>query len=223
MKLLQKMLAVLAAGVLLVLAACTRTSEATPTTDPGAFYTQAIETAYAQLTQTALAMPTETSTPTLTPTPDATQQTPTPTPAALGEGPTATPLATRMAGTPGQPTQQSCDNFLLLRDVTIPDGSIIEPGETFDKIWEIQNLGPCTWTGQYRLVWAYGDWYGTEPVYMYYTVPPGDTIQLWVTLTAPTTPGNYFAAFIMQNDRGTNFGIPNYLTVYITVPATPTP
>lgn len=217
-----KLLGFLATGILLLLAACSRGAETVPTADPGAFYTQAIETAYAQLTQTALAIPPATATPTVTPTLDTALQTPLAT-ATLSGQPSPTPLATRIVGTAGQPTQQSCDNFLLLRDVTIPDGSIMEPGETFDKIWEVQNLGPCTWTGGYRLVWAYGDWYGTEPVNMYYTVPPGDTIQLWVTLTAPTTPGNYFAAFILQNDRGVNFGIPNYLTVYIVVPATPTP
>ncbi|MEZ0395291.1 MAG: NBR1-Ig-like domain-containing protein [Anaerolineales bacterium] len=218
-----KFLGFLAAAILLLLAACNRGEQAAPTDDPSAFYTQAIETAYAQLTQTAQAIPTETPTPTITLTLDPALQTPSATATLAAGQPSPTPLPTRLVGTAGQPTQQSCDNFLLLRDVSIPDGTVIGPGESFEKTWELQNVGPCTWTGEYRLVWAYGDWYGTEPVYMYYTVPPGDTIQLTVTLTAPTTPGNYFAAFIMQNDRGVNFGIPNYLTVYIVVPATPTP
>jgi len=229
MKRQMKLFGILAAGILVFLAACGGGAEVSPTADPGAFYTQAVETAYAQLTQTALAMPAATTEVVLNPEATATQGGPTNTPlptglpsATLGNGLTPTPLATRVVGTQ-QPTQQTCDNFLLLQDVTIPDGSIMNPGENFDKVWEIQNLGPCNWTTQYRLVWAYGDWYGTPPTYLYYDVPAGDTIQVWVNLTAPTTPGQFFAAFVMQNDRGTNFGITSPLTVVIKVEATPTP
>jgi hypothetical protein len=226
-----KILGAMAVAALFLLAACGGAADATPTIDPGVVYTQAVETAFSQLTQTAQAMPLPLmETPTLQASPTLQAGSPQP-------GVTNTPLITSTpngtaAGTPGlttplgprgTATQQSCDNFLLLADITIPDGSIMNPGENFDKVWQIQNLGPCTWNTGYHLVWAYGEWYGTEPVALYYEVPPGDGIQIWVNLTAPTAPGNYFAAFVLQNDRGVNFGIFSPLTIFITVEATPTP
>ena len=226
-----KILGAMAVVILTLLAACGgEAGEGTPTIDPGVVYTQAVETAFSQLTQTAQAMPlppTETPTLQASPTlqgglPLAGTNTPLITNTPLGTA-AGTPGLTTPLGPRGTATQQACDNFLLLQDVTIPDGSIMNPGENFDKVWEVQNLGPCTWNTGYHLVWAYGDWYGVEPVALYYDVLVGDTIQLYVNLNAPTAPGNYFAAFVLQNDRGTNFGIFSPLTIYITIEATPTP
>jgi len=225
MKRKTKLLGAIIAASLFLLAACGGSAaDATPTIDPGMVYTQAVETAYSQLTQTALAMPLlPTDTPTLqgTPTPLGPTNTPLITDTPAGAQTTAAGL--NLPGPRGTATQQTCDNFALVQDISIPDYTVMAAGQNFDKIWEIENLGPCTWNTKYNLVWAYGDWSGTAPVALYYDVPPGDTIQMWVNLTAPTAPGTYFAAFVMQNDRGTNFGIYSPLTVFIVVEATPTP
>jgi hypothetical protein len=39
----------------------------------------------------------------------------------------------------------SGDKSRFIRDVTIPDGSILQPGERFEKVWEIQNVGSTPW------------------------------------------------------------------------------
>jgi hypothetical protein len=212
--------------VMLGLTACGGRAAPSPTLDSGAVYTAAVKTAYAQLTMTALAA-TNTPEPTSTLTATAaslTQPADTNTPLATGlplntVAPlTALPTNTPFSLTPIAPTQQSCDNFLFLGDVTIPDGSIMNPGEVFDKTWEVQNTGPCAWNKDYLLAFGWGEIMGNN-YWSYFTsgtVNPGDIIEVTVRLTAPSTSGTYNGFWRLQNDRGTKFGIA--LTVVIKVP-----
>jgi len=41
-------------------------------------------------------------------------------------------------------------------DLTIPDGTSLEPGTTFTKTWSVMNAGTCPWRGGYRLVFSRG-------------------------------------------------------------------
>jgi hypothetical protein len=212
---LKKTVWLLITAALLALSACGGGAGASPTADPGAIFTAAVETAYAQVTLTALAVtntPAEPPTPTATLTPVITN-TPliTDTPA----GPTNTPFSLTPI-LPVGPTQSTCDNFLFISDVTIPDGTEMAPGETFEKTWRIQNTGPCTWNAGYVIVPGWGDiMSGPYSKNIPVVVNPGDMLDMSITLAAPTTPGTYFGAWRMQNDRGTNFGIA--LTVLIDV------
>lgn len=45
--------------------------------------------------------------------------------------------------------QEPQDMSEFIRDVTIPDGSIMQPGEKFTKIWAIRNAGNVTWKNRY--------------------------------------------------------------------------
>jgi len=46
-----------------------------------------------------------------------------------------------------------CDAAAFVKDVTVSDGSLISPGSSFKKTWRLQNIGTCTWTSSYALVW----------------------------------------------------------------------
>ncbi|KAF0109253.1 MAG: hypothetical protein FD146_297 [Anaerolineaceae bacterium] len=211
MNTLKKTAWLLITAALLALSACGGGAGASPTIDPGAVYTAAVETAYAQLTLTALAV---TDTPAEPPTPTATL-TPLITNTPLI---TDTPLITNtpFALTPIGPTQDLCDKFLFISDVTIPDGAIMGPGVTFEKTWRIQNTGPCTWDDGYVIVPGWGDMMsGPYIKKIPHDVKPGEMLDMSITLAAPTTPGEYFGAWRMQNDRGYPFGIA--LTVLIKV------
>lgn len=50
-----------------------------------------------------------------------------------------------------------CDIAVFNADVTTPDHTIVLPGETFQKTWEIQNLGTRPWRGR-RLVRVDGEY-----------------------------------------------------------------
>jgi len=44
--------------------------------------------------------------------------------------------------------------------VTVPDGWLITPGLVFKKTWRLKNIGTCTWTRNYSLVFAGGEQMG---------------------------------------------------------------
>lgn len=205
---------------MLGLSACTGGSPAaTPSVDSALIFTQIASTALALQTQTVLAMPTATSTPQVSPTTHTTN-TPIITATSLpGTGPaTATPLALT---TPLATSQTSCDNMQYMADVTIPDGYVAAHGEVMKKTWRVQNLGPCTWNQDYVLAFGWGgqgtDWNTTSPAHLSKLVAPGETIDITVTLSAPSTPGEYVGTFKLQNDKGFNFPPGQQLTIDIVV------
>ena len=212
-------------GACLNLAAC---GSATPTADPSLAYTQIWQTVDAAETQTGLfASPTSavTDTPTASMTPRATN-TPLLTATLPAGVPTATSFTVNTFNTPtgtvistAVPQNASCDNMQGLADVTYPDNSVVPAGAVFIKTWSIKNLGPCTWDQNYKLIYGWGgdgtNWNTTRPSHLTADVLPGETVEVSVTLKAPTTPGTYGAHFRMQNSSGYNFGPDQYLIVVV--------
>lgn len=133
-------------------------------------------------------LPTSTLPPTQTPLPSFTPF-PTFTPV-----PTATPVPCNRAG--------------FVADVTIPDGTIIPPGATFTKVWRLKNNGTCTWNTNYSAVFSGGDRMGgASPTPLNATVAPGETIDISITFTAPTTEGKYRSSWKLRAPDGTVFGL----------------
>src|SRR5512145_1793119 len=53
---------------------------------------------------------------------------------------------------------QACtDRAQFIADVTVPDGTRFDPGATFKKTWRLKNIGTCTWTTSYSLVFDSGE------------------------------------------------------------------
>ena len=203
--------------IFVALAGCGGNSPAA-TEDPNLVYTQIWQTVEFAQTQTALVI-TPTATPTNTPEASPTLEiTITP---LISSTPnvslaTNTPLVRNTQPAPGS---QPCDNGILVEDVTYPDGTEVNPGEVIIKTWRFENTGPCDWDSDYNLVFGWqtegANWQNTSPVPFGSIVEAGETIDLSVTLTAPTTSGGYGAWFRLQNDKGFNFG--EIFAVYIRV------
>lgn len=166
----------------------------TPT--PTYSVTEAYRTVQARLTEVVARTPSpmtpsptiEGQTATATPSPTATATRPTPTPS-----PT-TPCDAAAAGTP--------------IDVTIPDDTVLEPGQTFTKIWRLVNVGTCIWTTEYAAVWFSGDMLSApSSVSMPDEINPGETVAIDVDMTAPRVPGTYQSNWKLQNASGVLFGI----------------
>src|SRR5688572_2361473 len=101
-----------------------------------------------------------------------------------------------------------CDAAAFLKDITYPDGSLLARNNTFVKIWRIQNVGTCTWTPSYSLVFAGGDsMSGPSAVSISANINPGEYIELPVTLTSPNTDGHYRGYWKLRNPSGGLFGI----------------
>jgi hypothetical protein len=132
-----------------------------------------------------------------------------PTPTITPGGPTLTPTNTPSGGTPtATPPVSSCDRALFIADVTIPDGTGFAPNATFTKTWRLKNIGSCTWSTSYTLVFTSGEKMGgPDSVPMPRTVAPGYTVDLTVNLTAPASNGTYRGYWMFKNASGQIFGI----------------
>lgn len=121
---------------------------------------------------------------------------------------TATPApATNTAVPPTAAPVTYCDWMSFVKDITIADGTTLQPGETFVKTWRIKNRGACTWTPDYTLVFNGGDQMGgTTSVRLPGYVSPGQFIDISVTMTAPNNPGSYKGYWILRNASGALFG-----------------
>ena len=107
---------------------------------------------------------------------------------------------------PVQPVVRECASFVS--DVTIPDGSFVNPGSTFIKTWRIRNNGTTVWNTNYKLVFVSGTRMAAQSyVNLPYTVAPGQTVDISVTMTAPTEADTYKSNWMLQSDTGAQFGV----------------
>src|SRR5258708_5918607 len=101
-----------------------------------------------------------------------------------------------------------CDQAQFVADVTVPDNTVFNPGATFTKTWRLKNIGTCTWTTSYSLVFDSGtQMNGASSVSFPNSVAPGNTIDVSVNLTAPNAVGNYIGFWKFKNASGVLFGI----------------
>lgn len=199
-----KFLAVFLLGAV-ILSACNMPvgGNATPTLGAGGVQTAAAMTVQALQTQIAAATPV----PQDTQAPEPTQAVPTkaalPTAAVFTAVPSLTPQ--------GQsPTGQAavCDKVTFVDDVTIPDGTNIGAGKSFTKTWRLKNSGTCSWTSEYKLVFASGDAMGAPAsVALPGAVSPNQTVDVSVTMTAPNSSKTYQGNWKLQNAKGQIFGL----------------
>ncbi|HSQ26621.1 MAG TPA: NBR1-Ig-like domain-containing protein, partial [Anaerolineales bacterium] len=75
--------------------------------------------------------------------------------------------------------------------------------------WRLQNAGSCTWTSAYGISYD-GDNLLNAPSFSPITsgtVPPGQTVDITVNLTAPNTSGVYRQNFKLVNASGEKFAL----------------
>jgi hypothetical protein len=95
----------------------------------------------------------------------------------------------------------------LVGEVATPDGTTVSAGQKFTKTWRIKNVGATTWNNTYNLVFSSGNAMGGKNAYpLATTVRPGETIDISVELTAPTTAGNVKGYWLLRNAAGKLFG-----------------
>ncbi len=177
---------------ILALSACNFPGLQTP--DP--FPTYAAQTVEARLTNAAGGQPIEETPPPAPTTPSPATATNT------SEAPTATntPIPTE--------TEIACSRASFIDDVSIPDGTDLEPGETFTKTWRLRNSGSCTWNTNYELLFKDGDAMGGPASKdLSGSVSPGETVDISVDLTAPNNEGSYKGFWWLRSDAGIVFGV----------------
>ncbi len=138
---------------------------------------------------------------------------PTPVPPTATSSPTALPTATDIptAIPTAIPTVSiPCNKASFVKDVTVPDGTEMKPGESFVKTWRITNSGSCTWTPAYQLVFSSGERMSAPgSVNLSGNVSPSSTVDISVQLVSPASDGSYTAYFMLKAPDGTIFGMGN--------------
>jgi hypothetical protein len=124
-------------------------------------------------------------------------------------------------------TANGCYNAVYVSDVTIPDGTVLAPGESFTKTWKLQNTGSCNWDEDF--MWAYetGADMDGEDTTIEEPVSAGAMGSISVTLVAPETEGTYTGYWRLATAGGTAFGQSVYVLIVVsddaaTIAPTPT-
>jgi hypothetical protein len=180
----------------LIISACEKSTEV----DAESIATSAAQTVEARFTEMAK---------TTTPEPSA------PVEESAPAGEEATPTATTVpTETPASNTGEVLPDDCLVANFageTVPDGTIIAPGEYFMKSWSITNNGTCTWHNGYKLVYYNGNLLGGATEYPFFEeIAPGETMTFPIQLLAPTEPGIYEGAWKFQSPSGHIFGVGQY-------------
>lgn len=113
------------------------------------------------------------------------------------------------------------DGSRFIGDITIPDGSSVELGETFVKVWEIQNSGTVVWRQRFLQrddLPASPDGCRTPD-----RIPVGDTlpnerVKISVTVTAPNKAATCMVKWKMVDPDGRQF-FPTARPIYFLVHA----
>jgi hypothetical protein len=124
--------------------------------------------------------------------------------------PSATPTLEPTVTDTVTPTPQpaDCTDKMKFVEETIPDKTSFSANKSFTKTWTVQNVGTCTWTPDYYLIYVDGEQMGAaiaSPLGQ--TVPPQSTTVLSINLVAPATSGVYKGNWMMRNPRNQLFGL----------------
>lgn len=196
----------------LFLSACGGNEVVTPT--EGVLISDVYTAAAMTLTaQSSLVTPTMTPLPTTTPTISSS-------PTFISSTPTAQSVSVSYS------TANGCYNAAYISDVTIPDGSILAPGEVFTKTWKFQNTGSCDWEADFEITFEIGENMNGDSVTIGESVAVGDTASISVSLVAPGTEGTYTGYWRLGTDSSMSFGQSVYVMIIVSDDAatsTPTP
>ena len=138
-----------------------------------------------------------------------TTSSPTQRPAPRGQQPAMSDAAALPAPaaptTPAQPGPADSAIFVREED-SIPDGTLVQPGQPFTKVWVLRNSGATTWNGGYRLTLVGGSPLGATAAVNAPATPPGDEARFTVNFAAPAAGGFLRSTWQLVNASGQAFG-----------------
>jgi hypothetical protein len=114
--------------------------------------------------------------------------------------------------TPGQkapPDTSSgsgCTNHAEL--VSVVNATVLPPDVGFAAEWLVKNVGTCTWTTAYSIVYSGGEQMGAASMKnLPGEIPPNQSSLISVDMVSPSVNGSYQGEWILQNASGDSFGL----------------
>jgi hypothetical protein len=126
---------------------------------------------------------------------------------------------------PSVPTVDTSDCTLgavFAADVTIPDNTPIDAGQSFAKTWSIRNTGTCDWGPGYLLTFIDGDRMGGPQSVSIPETAAGEAAEISVELVAPAEARTHRGSWQMCVNKTKCFGDKVYVQI-ISVAPTPAP
>ena len=127
--------------------------------------------------------------------------------------PTVTPQPIATASPTATPP--CTDGLAFVEDLTIPDNTVVAPGSSVDKQWQVQNNGSCNWDSRYRLKFVGGVEMGAPIEQALYPARAGALAVIRITFTAPDQSGTYTTAWQAIDPFGEPFGDPVFMKIIV--------
>ncbi|KAG6597782.1 putative phosphatidylinositol kinase [Phytophthora cinnamomi] len=106
-------------------------------------------------------------------------------------------------------------------DVTCPDGTVLAPGEPFDKVWKLRNGGPNKWPIGAELSCVGGDKMQAPESVLIPSVLPGKSIDVSLRMVAPAKAGRYTGYWRLSTPDGNRFGQRLWVDINVMEPEEP--
>jgi hypothetical protein len=134
---------------------------------------------------------------------------------------TATPPPTETP-TPDATNEGVCENDLrFIDDITIPDDTVVAPGEVIEKVWLVQNSGSCNWEADYTLRNTDGPPMGATTIQALYPVRSGGEYEISINFVAPTDEGRHTSRWQAFDPEGNPFGQEIFIMILVDPNLTP--
>ena len=113
------------------------------------------------------------------------------------------------------PTPDCFNNLLFIKDVTIPDGTLVDPGEILDKRWAVQNNGSCNWNEGYRVKLIAGPGMGMPVQQALFPALSGIEVIIRMVFIAPDEAGYFRSAWQAYGPQDIPFGDPFFIDIVV--------
>jgi len=94
----------------------------------------------------------------------------------------------------------------FVSDVTVEDGTNVNPEQSLVKIWKMRNESVVAWPENTRLAFVGGDKLANVEAVAVPAVEPGNEVDIAVDMVAPSKPGRYVGYWRLAAPDGTRFG-----------------
>lgn len=116
---------------------------------------------------------------------------------------------------PAPPLVTGFSNSQYVADVTIPDDTVMEPGQTFTKTWRLRNNGSRDWTSDCTVRFLSGAPMTSTTSHPAPRAAINSDVDISIPMTAPTEPGTYTSEWILKDEQGNVFGTNFYTRIVV--------
>lgn len=107
------------------------------------------------------------------------------------------------------------DDLSWLADLTYADDTTVQPGQSLEKQWIIQNSGTCDWDTRYKLVNINNETLGAAAEIPLFPARAGAQVTLRIVFLAPSAAGTYRSEWQAESPDGTLFGDAVYIQIIV--------